>query len=419
MSRLEELIAELCPDGVEYKTLGEIAVDVYRGSGITRDQVTPIGKPCVRYGEIYTTYGIWFKECVSFTNEATITNKKYFEYGDILFAITGESVEEIAKSCAYIGHEKCLAGGDIVVLKHNQDPRYLSYVLSTTDAQKQKSKGKVKSKVVHSSVPAIGSIRIPLPPLPVQREIVRILDNFAELTAELTTELTARKKQYEYYRNHLLTFSDDVPMVTLGEISIKTYSGGTPLANHAEYYGGDIPWLRTQEVRFVDIFDTEMRITPAALKNSAAKWIPENCVIIAISGATAGRFAINKIPLTTNQHCCCLEINPQKANYRYVFHWVNSQYEKLKALGQGARSDLNSGIIKSYPIPIPSLEEQERIVAILDRFDALCNDLTSGLPAEIEARRKQYEYYRDKLLTFPARPACPSGRRAGGKEATA
>ena len=186
MSRLEELMAELCPDGVEYKTLGEIAVDVYRGSGITRDQVTPIGTPCVRYGEIYTTYSIWFKECVSFTNEATITNKKYFEYGDILFAITGESVEEIAKSCAYIGHEKCLAGGDIVVLKHNQDPRYLSYVLSTTDAQKQKSKGKVKSKVVHSSVPAIGSIRIPLPPLPVQREIVRILDNFAELTAKHT-----------------------------------------------------------------------------------------------------------------------------------------------------------------------------------------------------------------------------------------
>ncbi len=95
-----------------------------------------------------------------------------------------------------------------------------------------------------------------------------------------------------------------------------------------------------------------------------------------------------------------MEIHPEKANYRYVFHWVSSQYQKLKALGQGARSDLNSGIIKSFPIPVPPLEEQARIVAILDRFDALCNDLSSGLPAEIEARRKQYEYYRDRLLAF-------------------
>lgn len=202
MSRLEELIAELCPDGVEYKTLGEIATDIYRGSGITRDQVCETGTPCVRYGEIYTTYGIWFDKCVSHTDEAILTSKKYFGHGDILFAITGESVEDIAKSCAYIGHERCLAGGDIVVLKHSENPKYLAYALSTTVAQAQKSKGKVKSKVVHSSVPAIQAIKIPLPPLPVQREIVRILDNFTELTAELT----ARKQQYEYYRDKLLTF---------------------------------------------------------------------------------------------------------------------------------------------------------------------------------------------------------------------
>lgn len=112
--------------------------------------------------------------------------------------ITGESVEDIAKSTAYVGHEKCLAGGDIVVLKHKQNPKYLSYALATTNTRKQKSRGKVKSKVVHSSVPAIKDIVIPVPPLPVQHEIVRILDNF--------TELTARKKQYEYYRDKLLTF---------------------------------------------------------------------------------------------------------------------------------------------------------------------------------------------------------------------
>lgn len=127
MSRLEELIQQLCPDGVEYKALGEIAVDIFRGNGIKREQVTDNGTPCVRYGEIYTTYGIWFDKCVSHTNEKEIPNKKYFGYGDILFAITGESIEEIAKSTAYVGHERCLAGGDIVVLKHTQDPKYLSY----------------------------------------------------------------------------------------------------------------------------------------------------------------------------------------------------------------------------------------------------------------------------------------------------
>lgn len=136
MSKLEELIQKLCPNGVEYKTLGEIAVDIYRGAGITRDQVTNEGIPCVRYGEIYTTYGVWFDHCISHTDETRIASKKYFEHGDVLFAITGESVEDIAKSCVYIGNEKCLAGGDIVVLKHNEEPKYIGYVLETSNARR-------------------------------------------------------------------------------------------------------------------------------------------------------------------------------------------------------------------------------------------------------------------------------------------
>lgn len=210
MSTLNELINELCPNGVEYKTLGDISTDIYRGAGITRSQVTETGTPCVRYGEIYTTYGIYFDTCVSYVDENTVPSKKYFEHGDILFAITGESVEEIAKSTAYVGYDKCLAGGDIVILKHNQNPKYLSYALSTSSAQAQKSKGKIKSKVVHSSVPAIKDIIIPLPPLEVQSEIVKILDRYTDATTKLTTditaELTARRKQYEYYRDKLLDF---------------------------------------------------------------------------------------------------------------------------------------------------------------------------------------------------------------------
>ena len=109
---------------------------------------------------------------------------------------------------------------------------------------------------------------------------------------------------------------------------------------------------------------------------------------------------MNRIPLTTNQHCCALQIDPKKARYRYVFHWLVMHYDGLRSRGQGNRSDLNMGIVKGYPIALPPLAEQERIASILDKFDALVNDLSVGLPAELAARRKQYEYYRDRLLTF-------------------
>lgn len=407
MSKLEELIRKLCPHGVEYKTLGEIAVNMFRGSGIKRDQVTAEGIPCVRYGEIYTTYGIWFDQCVSHTQLSYVSSPKYFEHGDILFAITGESVEDIAKSCAYMGNEKCLAGGDIVVLKHEQNPKYLSYALATTDAKMQKSKGKVKSKVVHASLPSLKQIKIPVPPLPVQGEIVRILDNFTEFTAELATnltaELTARRKQYAYYRDKLLSFENSVQWMTIEEVCKKVVSGGTPKSGNSAYYGGNIPWLRTQEIDWQDIYNTDIHITEEGLKNSSAKWIPKNCVIVAMYGATAAKAAINKIPLTTNQACCNLEIDDTVALYRYVFHWLCKEYLSLKSLGQGSQSNLNANTIKKYKIPVPSLDVQKRIVHVLDHFDALCSDLNIGLPAEIEARKKQYEYYRNKLLSFPQR----------------
>ena len=193
--------------------LGRLSTDMYRGAGIKRDEVSSEGIPCVRYGEIYTTYNVWFDKCVS----KTMSGSKTFEYGDILFAITGESVEEIAKSCAYVGNEKCFVGGDIVVMKHEQNPKYMAYALSTTMAQKQKSKGRIKSKVVHSNIPAIKEIKIPIPfpkdiakSLAGQQRIVDILDRFNKLCNDISeglpAEIEARQKQYEYYRDKLLTF---------------------------------------------------------------------------------------------------------------------------------------------------------------------------------------------------------------------
>ena len=164
-------------EGWEKKTLGELATDMYRGSGIRRDQVTEEGTPCVRYGEIYTTYNVGFDTCVSHTKEEYISSPKYFEHGDLLFAITGESVEDIGKTIAYLGNEKCLCGGDIICMKHEQNPKFLAYALSTPDAIRQKGMGKTKLKVVHTNAPALKTISIPVPTLIEQKNIVDYLDS--------------------------------------------------------------------------------------------------------------------------------------------------------------------------------------------------------------------------------------------------
>ena len=191
---------------VELVKLKDISKAMYRGNGIKRDEVTIDGTPCVRYGEIYTTYGLWFDKCISHTKN--IKNPKYFENSDILFAITGESVEDIAKSTAYVGDKKCLAGGDIVVMKHNQNPNFLSQTLSTTESRNQKSKGKIKSKVVHSSVPDIENIIIPLPLCKkTQDKYANIFDKFYLLCESveigIPAEIKANRQRYEYYRDEI------------------------------------------------------------------------------------------------------------------------------------------------------------------------------------------------------------------------
>lgn len=390
MNKLEILIQQLCPNGVEYKKLGDIAVDIFRGSGIKREEVTETGTPCVRYGEIYTTYDVWFDTCVSHTDASKMASAKYFEYGDILFAITGESVKDIAKCCAYVGHERCLAGGDIVVLRHNQDPKYLSYALSTTDAQQQKSKGKVKSKVVHSSVPAIKELVVPVPPLEIQREIVRVLDNFTELTAELnaqlTAELTARKKQYEYYRKALFESIIGKKDVYLNQISENCDNQRKPVTSK-DRVAGKYPYYGASGiVDYVDdyLFDGDYLLISEDGANLLARSTP---IAFSISG---------KNWVNNHAHVLCFD---RYETRRYVEMYLNS-IELSKYVTGGAQPKLNQKNLNSIPIPLPSLEEQRRIVSILDRFDALRNDLTSGLHAEIAARQKQYEYYRDKLLTF-------------------
>lgn len=402
MSKLEELIARLCPDGVEYKELGDIGT-LTRGKRFVHADAVENGIPCIHYGELYTYYGISTESTKSFVRCELHDKLRYASKNDVIIVGAGENDIDIGIAVAYMGEREVAVHDACYILKHNEDPKYLSYCLRTSFYHEQIKKYVSSGKICAISSKGLSKAKLPVPPLEVQREIVHVLDSYTasnnELKEQLEKELAARQKQYEFYRNELL--NTDENRIELKQVVNKASSGSTPNKKNIEYYeGGMIPWIRTQDVKFNEITAVDSFITEKAVQETSAKWIPENCVIVAISGATAGRCAINKIKATTNQHCLNMIIDESKALYKYVFYCVANQYEELIARKQGARGDLNSSLILSLKIPVPPLSEQQRIVDILDRFDALCNDITSGLPAEIEARKKQYEYYRDKLLTF-------------------
>lgn len=385
MSKLQELIKKLCPDGVEFRKLGEVC-ELSRGKVYSKTYINnnignyPVySSQTANNGELgkISSYD-YDGEYLTWTTDGAYAGTIFHRQGR--FSITNVC-------------------GLITIKSNKLLVRFLYYWLSIK-AKEYVYQGMGNPKLMTNQMEII---EIPLPPLEIQNEIVRILDTFTAHTAELQAELQARKEQYEYYRNKLLTFDENderVKWMTLGEVSVNVCSGGTPSTSNKKYYQGHIPWLRTQEVDWKDVFYTKIKISEDAIKNSSAKIIPPNCVIVAMYGATAGKTCINKIPLTTNQACCNLEINKDIALYKYVYYWLYKEYYKLKALGEGSQSNISGKKIKSYAIPIPPLSEQQRIVSILDKFESLVNDLSEGLPAEIAVVQEQYEYYRNKLLTF-------------------
>ncbi len=183
----------------------------------------------------------------------------------------------------------------------------------------------------------------------------------------------------------------------LGEVS-KTFAGGTPSSTNNDYYNGDIPWLRSGEINFNVINKTDKSITKLGLEKSSARWIKEKSVLLAMTGATVARSAVNLIPLTANQSVCAIEPNEKILDYKFLYYCFANDYLNLKSLGQGVLTSLNLAIIKKITIPIPPLEVQEEIVRILDNFTPLVGELEDALKAELEARKKQYEYYREKLI---------------------
>ena len=407
MKNLETLIQELCPDGVEFVKLGECC-NFVNGFAFKSTKFKEKGDTIIRITNINGT-GVDVNDVKYFDKSDYKANWQTFEIhkGDILIAMSGATTGKVGiynnKTVAYLNQRV----GKIVPDKSKLVNRFLYHILlSKNQFLYMLAGGGAQPNL--SSTKLMNVFEIPLPPIEVQTEIVRILDKFtsleAQLEAELEAELDCRKRQYEYYRDKLLSFDNvggqEVEWKKMGEVCKNICSGGTPLTSKPEYYDGNIPWLRTQEVDYCEIHSTLRNITQLGLKNSSAKMIPANCVIVAMYGATAAKVAINKIPLCTNQACCNLEIDEKQALVRYVYQWICKQYEVLKAMGEGSQHNINAKKVKDFKIPIPSLEEQRRIVSILDRFESLTTSLQSGLPAEIAARRQQYEHYRDKLLTF-------------------
>ena len=338
-------------EGWEYKKLGEIATEMYRGSGIKRDQVTKEGTPCVRYGEIYTTYNISFDTCASHTKIENVTSPKYFEYGDLLFAITGESVEDIGKTIAYLGDEKCLCGGDIICMKHHQNPKYLAYALSTPDAIRQKGIGKTKLKVVHTNAPALKAINIPLAPLSEQQSIVDYLDSaFAKIDA--------MKANAEKALNEAKICSDivDCPHTTPQKVGFPTQY---PCIRTSELKGGSIDWSTMQ---YLDEDEYKKRVS---------RLVPKPNDLVYGREGTYGDAVLlpNGYSFSLGQRTMLLRPNEIYIISRFLLYSMISPhvYQQAKAKNSGCGvGHVNVKDIKVFRIGLPTIDIQQSIVATLD-----------------------------------------------------
>lgn len=403
MSRVDELIRELCPEGVHRVALGEVAKYVRGLTYRKSDEVSEGGVPVLRANNI--TLGsnrLNQDDLKRVSDHLTISEDKILRAGDTLICAGSGSKEHVGKVAFSEEDTRYAFGGFMAVIRSMSpaiNPRFLFHNLSSKYFRDYLDRVLSTSTINNLNARIVEAFSIPLLPLELQEEIVRILDQFMELDRELEQEIAGRTAQFDRLREDLLS-DENYPPVPVGNLAARVSTGATPKASEARYYqGGDIPWLRTGEVNFGEIWETEKLITQTALDETNVSWIAENCVVVAISGATAGRVAVNKIPMTTNQHCCNMQIDPEMANYRFVFHALASSYEEMKAQGRGARGDLNISLIKGFPIPLPPLEVQEEIANKLDTF----TEYVDNLKRERELRQKQYEYYRDQLLDFPVK----------------
>lgn len=406
MSRLREMIQELCPDGVEYRKLEEIAHYVRERIKVSEIDV------CNYVGVEHLRQNTEGREMSVTLPDADFVIA--FRSEDILIG----NIRPYLKK-AWLADCNGGTNGDVLTIriddKMSISPQYLFYILSSERFFSYDMKYAKGAKMPRGDKKAVMNYEIPVPPLPIQNEIVKMLDNFTELTAELTAEHSLRKKQYNFYRDSLLNFSRDDTAVTYeGGDEVSWYltgdifnlqNGYTPSKKQPSYWeNGTIPWYRMEDIRTNGriLYDAIQHIHPSGVKSSL---YPANSLLMATT-ATIGEYALLMKSSLSNQQMTNFSIKEEFQeilNIKFAFYYfhVFAVWCKKNANQSGGMPIITVAKLKTFSFPIPPLDVQKKIVSILDRFDALCNDLTQGLPAEIAARKKQYEYYRDKLLTFP------------------
>jgi type I restriction enzyme S subunit len=405
MTYIEKLL-EACPElaegKVEWKTLGEVG-ELVRGNGLPKTDFTETGVPAIHYGQIYTYYGAYTEETISFVSPETAKKLKKVNTGDVIITNTSENLEDVGKSVVYLGKQTAVTGGHATIFKPSNSiiGKFFVYYTQTAMFFKKKRKYAKGAKVIDVSAKDLSKITIPIPPLSVQQEIVRILDKFTQLTAELTVELTARKKQYAYYRDELLSFKEgEVEWKTLGEVGTFTYGHVAKAQNSGN----------ARFVRISDINDDgklkKIDIKYVDLSNENDKFIlKKNDLLMARTGATYGKTMIFEEDYLAIYAGFLIKLTLDDNLIIPKYYWHFSQSDLFwnqanKLVSGGGQPQFNANALKQVKIPIPSLSEQSRIVGILDKFDTLCSSISEGLPKEIELRQKQYEYYREKLLNF-------------------
>ena len=406
MNTIKQLIEKYCPDGVEYKKLGEIGFFYSGLSGKSKDDFKDGNAMFITYMNVYSNPSTKL-DVIEKVKIGQGEKQNKIEKGDILFTGSSETPDECGMSSVvtdditsdYYLNSFCF--GFRLNNKDTFEPNFLKHLFRDRKMRAQIARTANGVTRYNVSKRLFARIIIPVPPLPIQREIVRILDSFTSLEAELEAELEARRKQYEYYRDQLLSFKylsgggkNEVEWKTLGDIGDVCMC--KRIMKNQTNAEGCIPFYKIGTFgKKADAFISEELYEEYKQKYS----FPRKGEVLISAAGTIGRAVIydGEPAYFQDSNIVWIANDESLVLNKYLYYFYSVADWRLEG---GTIKRLYNNNLKAVKIPLPSLSTQRRIVSILDRFESLVNDITTGLPAEIAARRQQYEYYRDQLLSF-------------------